>query len=162
MSQLILASIGDVDESVRLDEHPDLTLGPDDVLVAMEAATLNDTDFRFAAGRYAVKPQLPSVMGTDWTGLPAAVSAHDLIFRELQVRGFWLINWLRRAPRAEIERTYADLAGLLERGIVHAAVAGTYPLAEYRAAFAQARSAARDGKVLFTFPADAAAPGRTA
>jgi NADPH:quinone reductase-like Zn-dependent oxidoreductase len=340
MSQLILTSIGDVDESVRLDEHPDLTLGPDDVLVAMEAATLNDTDFRFAAGRYAVNPQLPSVMGTEgvgrvlavgpaadqallgrrvillptptyqpgswadravipascvvpvgdsgdaqqlamlainpataalllsqyvtlrpgdwigqnqgnsavgqyvlalarqaglktvsvvrreaaaeqlralgadlvlvdgadlgdriaaelgearlrlvldgvggptpgalarslefggtvvsyasWTGQPAAVSAHDLIFRELQVRGFWLINWLRRAPRAEIERTYADLAGLLERGIVHAAVAGTYPLADYRAAFAQARSAARDGKVLFTFPADAAAPGRTA
>jgi NADPH:quinone reductase-like Zn-dependent oxidoreductase len=331
VSQLILTSVGDSDESVRLDEHPDLTLGPGDVLVAMEAAALNDTDFRFAQGRYAVPPQLPSVMGTEgvgrvlaagpaagqallgrrvillptptyqqgswaeqavvpassvvavgesgdalqlamlamnpptaallldryvslrrgdwvgqnqgnsavgqyvialarhaglktvsvvrreaaaeqlralggdvvlvdgddlgdrvaaalgearlrlvldgvggptpgalarslefggtvvsyasWTGQPAGVAAHDLIFRELQVRGFWLINWLRRAPREEIERTYAHLAGLLEQGILHAAVAGSYPLSEYGAALAAARSAGRAGKVLFTFPA---------
>jgi NADPH:quinone reductase-like Zn-dependent oxidoreductase len=335
MSQLILTSVGDADESVRLDDHPDLTPGPGDVLVAMEAATLNDTDFRFAAGRYAVPPLLPSVMGTegvgrvlaagpeadqslvgrrvillptptyqqgswadqavipagsvvpvgdqgdplqlamlamnpptadlllrrfvslrpgDWvgqnqgnsavgqyviglarhaglrtvsvvrreaaaeqlralggdivlvdgdglgdqiaaalgtdrlrlvldgvggptpgdlarslefggtvvsyasaTGQPAMVPARDLIFRDLQVRGFWLVNWLRTAPRAEIEETYARLDGLLRQGILHAAVAGTYPLGEYRAAFAQARSAGRPGKVLFTFP-----PGRPA
>jgi NADPH:quinone reductase-like Zn-dependent oxidoreductase len=327
VSQLILRSVGDADDTVELEPDPDLQVGSDEVLVDMEAATLNDTDFRFAAGTYAVKPLLPSVMGTEgvgrvtavgaavdpglrgrrvialptptyqagtwanqavlpassvvtvddegdaaqlamlainpataqlllsryvalapgdwigqnqansavgryvialahragvrtvnvvrreaaaqelrelgaefvvvdsehlgervadhlgdarlrlvldgvggqtpgalagslefggtvvsyasWTNQPAAVSAHDLIFRELQVRGFWLINWLRGAPRSEIEATYAELADLVAQGVLSAPVAATYALEDYRQAFAAARAQGRSGKVLF-------------
>jgi NADPH:quinone reductase-like Zn-dependent oxidoreductase len=326
VSQLILRSVGEADDTVELERDPHLEVGRDDVLVDMEAATLNDTDFRFAAGTYGIKPLLPSVMGTEgvgrvaavgpavdpallgrrvialptptyqpgtwadqtvlpaasvvavgggeaaqlamlainpataqlllsryvalapgdwigqnqansavgryvielarragvrtvnvvrreaaardledlgaevvlvdsddlgervadglgdarlrlvldgvggrtpgalagslefggtvvsyasWTNQPAAVSAHDLIFRELQVRGFWLINWLRRAPRAEIEATYGELAALVERDLLSAPVAATYSLSEFRQAFAAARAPQRSGKVLF-------------
>jgi NADPH:quinone reductase-like Zn-dependent oxidoreductase len=327
VSQLILRSVGDADDTVELEHDPDLEVGRDDVLVDMEAATLNDTDFRFAAGTYGIKPLLPSVMGTEgvgrvaavgaavdpallgrrvialptptyqpgtwadravlpaasvvavddrgdaaqlamlainpataqlllsryvtlapgdwigqnqansavgryvielarragvrtvnvvrreaaareledlgaelvlvdsedlgervaeglgdarlrlvldgvggatpgalagslefggtvvsyasWTNQPAAVSAHDLIFRELQVRGFWLINWLRRAPRAEIDDTYGELAELVAQDRLSAPVAATYRLDEYRQAFAAARAPKRSGKVLF-------------
>jgi NADPH:quinone reductase-like Zn-dependent oxidoreductase len=84
-----------------------------------------------------------------WTNQPAAVAAHDLIFRELQVRGFWLINWLRGAPRAEIEATYDELADLVVQGVLSAPVAATYSLDDYRQAFAAARAQGRSGKVLF-------------
>jgi NADPH:quinone reductase-like Zn-dependent oxidoreductase len=85
------------------------------------------------------------------TRTPVAVPAADLVYRELGIRGFWLINWIRDAPRAEIEATYAELAGLVEDGTISAAVEATYPLTDYREAFARARKPQRSGKVLFTF-----------
>jgi NADPH:quinone reductase-like Zn-dependent oxidoreductase len=333
MSQLMLRSIGDADETVYLEPNPDLTVGADQVLIEMEAATINLTDFRMAAGTYStgVPLDLPAPMGTegvgrvveagpgvdqaivgrrvvilptylqgswadrlvapvrsvvvvgesghayqlamlpmnpptahlalnryvtlkpgDWvgqnlgnsavgqyvialarhaglrtltivrreqaarelramgadivlvdgdglreriadalgtdrlrrvldgaggatavdlahslefrgqvvsysslTGTPVGVPAAALVYRELQVRGFWLVNWLRAAQRADIEATYAELAELVEQDVIHAAVEATYPLDEYRAAFAHARTSARSGKVLFTFPGTA-------
>src|SRR6266550_6088694 len=35
-----------------------------------------------------------------------AVSPKDLIYRDLSLHGFWLINWLRNAPRAEVQEIY--------------------------------------------------------
>ena len=331
MSQLVLTAIGDVAEVVALSPDPDLTVGPDDVLVEMEAASINLTDFRLASGTYTDKIQvtLPAVLGSegvgrvreagsavdpalvgrrvvilptyeqgtwaersvvparavvavgetgdplqlamlavnpptayfllnryvqlkpgDWiaqdmansavgqyvielarnagvrtlnvvrrpdsveplrslgadivvvddgstnlkdsvaaalgdtklklvldgvggttagdlahslefgglvvsysslTRTPIAVPAADLVYNELGVRGFWLVNWLRRAPRAEIESVYGQLAELAEQGVIAASVDATYPLREYRAAFEYARRPRRSGKVLFTF-----------
>jgi NADPH:quinone reductase-like Zn-dependent oxidoreductase len=332
MSQLTLTAIGDPDESVNLDEHPDLTIGSDDLLVDMEAATVNRTDLLLAAGRYGVRPQLPAALGAegvgrvrevgadadpslagrrvlvlptyeqgtwsdsvvvparnviavgeagdaaqlamlainpatallllrrfvdlrpgDWIGQnlgnsalgqyvialarhagvktlsvvrresaveqvraaggdvvlvdgddlgerveaalggtrlrlvldglggaapaplahalefggtvvsyaaqtasPPAIGIADLIYNEILVRGFWVINWIRTAPREEIERTYAELVELVEQGVLHAAVEATYPLAAYREAFAHALRPQRSGKVLFEFDAAAA------
>jgi hypothetical protein len=51
-------------------------------------------------------------------GLPPAVPARDLIFKEVTLTGFWLLNWLRHAPRAEIEQTYRTLSDLVATGAV--------------------------------------------
>ncbi|WP_066956302.1 zinc-dependent alcohol dehydrogenase family protein [Streptomyces lushanensis] len=337
MSRIILKEIGPVSESVQLEPHPDLTLGPADVLVEMEAAGINLTDFRLAEGTYTerVRPSLPSAMGTegvgrviaagttadpslvgrrvvflpnylqgtwadrtvapassvipvgekadaqqlallavnpataygllnryatlgpgDWIGqdmgnsavgrnvialahhagvrtlsvvrreetvkqlldqgadlvvvggagkddvdglrdriadalgdttfrlvfdgvggpvagalahslefggqvisysslthTPVAVPAADLVYRELGVRGYWLINWIRTAPRAEIEAVYTELAELVEQGVLHTPVEETFALADYRAAFDRARKPQREGKILFHFGA---------
>lgn len=85
------------------------------------------------------------------TRTPVAVPAADLVYNELGVRGFWLINWLRTAPRAEIEAVYGELANLVEQGVLSAVVEATFPLSDYKAAFEQARKPGRNGKVLFTF-----------
>jgi NADPH:quinone reductase-like Zn-dependent oxidoreductase len=77
----------------------------------------------------------------------------DLLFRDLRLRGFWLVNWLRTTPREEVEKTYLKLAELVSANDLHAEVAATYPLARYKEAFAHARRSKRGGKVLFTFPA---------
>jgi NADPH:quinone reductase-like Zn-dependent oxidoreductase len=69
------AAIGDADESVQLDEHPDLTIGSDDLLVDMEAATVNRTDLLLAAGRYGVRPQLPAALGAEGVGRVREVGA---------------------------------------------------------------------------------------
>jgi NADPH:quinone reductase-like Zn-dependent oxidoreductase len=85
------------------------------------------------------------------TGETATLSLGDTIYRELILRGFWLINWIRNAPREEIERTYAELAALVAEGVLTSAVEATYPLEEYKEAFAHARRPGRSGKVAFTF-----------
>jgi NADPH:quinone reductase-like Zn-dependent oxidoreductase len=327
MSQLILTAIGDVDENVRLETEPDLTVGPDDLLVALEAATVNPSDFTYASGTYGARPQIPSGLGSegvgrvvaagssadpslvgrrvvilptyeqgtwsdevvvparnvvavpegpdalqlamlainpatahglltrfvplkpgDWigqnlgssavgqfvvalarqagvrtlsvvrreeaaqrlrdlgadvvlvdgdalgeritdalgdaqlrlvvdgagdptvaalagslefggtivtyssvTGQPVGLGPKELVYRELTIRGYWLINWIRSAPRQEIEETYAALAELVAQGVLRSSVEAVYPLAEYRAAFAHARRPGRSGKILFTF-----------
>jgi NADPH:quinone reductase-like Zn-dependent oxidoreductase len=327
MSQLILTGIGDVDENVRLETEPDLTVGPYDLLVALEAATVNPSDFMFAGGRYGVRPQVPSGLGSEgvgrvvaagesvdpslvgrrvvilptyeqgtWsdevvvparnvvtvpegadalqlamlpinpatahalltrfvslepgdrvgqnlgssavgqsvvalarqagvrtvsvvrraeaaerlralgadvvlvdgddlgeriadalgdaqlrlvldgagdstvaalgrslefggtvvsyssvTGQPVDVGRGDFIFRELTLRGYWLINWIRSAPRQEIEETYTNLAELVAQGVLRSSVEAVYPLEKYRDAFAHARRPGRSGKILFTF-----------
>ena len=79
------------------------------------------------------------------------LSLGDLIYREITLRGFWLINWIRNAPRAEIEKTYSELADLVARGVLTVPVEATYALEQYREAFAHARPPGRAGKVLFTF-----------
>src|SRR5207247_10894391 len=36
-----------------------------------------------------------------------AISPKDLIYRDLSLHGFWLMNWIRNAPRAELQEIYA-------------------------------------------------------
>jgi len=84
---------------------------------------------------------------------PQSIGVGDLIIRELELKGFWLVNWLREAPRAEIEATYAELAALVVKGEISSVIEASYPLAEYRAAFAHAGTPGRSGKVVFAFDA---------
>jgi NADPH:quinone reductase-like Zn-dependent oxidoreductase len=71
-----------------------------------------------------------------------------LIFRRLRLAGFWLTKWLESAPRAELEATYAELAGLAAAGALVQPVDSVFPLAETAAAVARAAAGGRRGKVL--------------
>ncbi|MFG1708194.1 zinc-dependent alcohol dehydrogenase family protein [Nonomuraea sp. M3C6] len=69
MSKLTLTEVGtDFDQTVRLDDRHDLTLGDEDVLVAIEAAPINNADVLFAAGWFGVYPQVPSALGAEGVG----------------------------------------------------------------------------------------------
>ncbi|MEU4674062.1 zinc-binding dehydrogenase [Amycolatopsis sp. NPDC023774] len=85
------------------------------------------------------------------TGESAKLPLGDLIYRELNHRGFWITNWARTASRDEIEQVYGELAGLVATGELGAAVEAVYTLEDYQAAFDHARKAGRAGKVLFIF-----------
>lgn len=85
------------------------------------------------------------------TGAPPVIELPDLIFREIGLRGWWLVNWLRTASQVEIEATYAELAQLIARGELSSTVEATYPLSSYREAIANAARSGRSGKVLFAF-----------
>ncbi|WP_326567704.1 zinc-dependent alcohol dehydrogenase family protein [Amycolatopsis rhabdoformis] len=85
------------------------------------------------------------------TGEPAKLPLGDVIYRELNHRGFWITNWARTASRKEVERVYGELAGLVVAGELGAAVEAVYSLEDFQAAFDHARKAGRAGKVLFTF-----------
>ena len=68
MSQIILTGIGDVDDNVRLEKNPDLTVEAGDLLVAIEAAPVNPADFLLANGWYGVQPEIPSALGSEGVG----------------------------------------------------------------------------------------------
>ena len=80
-------------------------------------------------------------------------SPGDFVLRDLSLHGFWLINWIRNAPRTEIQDIYRKLGDLVADGSLSAAVERAYPLEQFREAFEQSLKPNRSGKVLFTFGA---------
>ena len=80
-----------------------------------------------------------------------AFSPRDFLFRGLSLHGFWLGNWIRNAPRAEIREIYQKLAELVTDGSLSAAVEQVYPLEQFKKAFEQSLKPNRGGKILFKF-----------
>lgn len=72
MSRLILPAVGG--EPV-LEQDYDLTLGPDDVRVAIDAAPINPADQLFMLGWFGVYPRVPSQLGGEGTGRVVAAGA---------------------------------------------------------------------------------------
>jgi NADPH:quinone reductase-like Zn-dependent oxidoreductase len=58
----------DIASAVTVDHDPDLTLQSDDLLIAVEAAPINNADFLFAAGWFAVYPEVPNELGAEGVG----------------------------------------------------------------------------------------------
>jgi NADPH:quinone reductase-like Zn-dependent oxidoreductase len=75
----------------------------------------------------------------------------DFLFRGLSFHGFWLINWIRNAPRSEIQEIYQKLGDLAADGSLSAAVEHVYPLDQFKEAFEQSLKSNRSGKILFKF-----------
>src|SRR2546421_3754346 len=82
-----------------------------------------------------------------------AISPKDFIYRGLSLHGFWLINWIRNAPRAEIQEIYQKLGDLVADGSLSAAVEHVYPLDQFKKAFEQSLKSNRRGKILFRLSA---------
>jgi NADPH:quinone reductase-like Zn-dependent oxidoreductase len=137
-----------------------LTEGPD--LAAQTAEALGSSRLRLVldgAGGTTTAASLASSLefgGTvvayssingDATVLPSGT----LVFGHVSVRGFWVVNWLRSASRAEIESVFAELASLVARGVISIPVDQTYSLDQWEEAIAQSVSPSRTGKILFVF-----------
>lgn len=80
---------------------------------------------------------------------PLSVSNGHLIFKDIRVRGFWVSQWLKTAPVADIRAMYVELAAMLRNGEIKVPVANIYPLADAKAALREAMQSGRTGKVLF-------------
>ena len=97
----------------------------------------------------SLKPGGSIVVYALQSGQFPAIPPGDLIYRGLSLHGFWLINWLRNAPRTEIEEIYQKLGDLVADGSLSAAVEHVYPLDQFKEAFKQSLKTNRSGKVLF-------------
>ena len=69
----------------------------------------------------------------------------------LSLHGFWLGNWMRSAPRTEIQEMYQRLGDLVADGSLSAAVEYVYPLEQFKEAFRRSLQSHRGGKILFKF-----------
>src|SRR4026208_1046915 len=54
--------------AVGVEAEPDREPGVDEVVVAVEAAPINGADLLFAAGWFAVYPQVPAALGAEGAG----------------------------------------------------------------------------------------------
>jgi NADPH:quinone reductase-like Zn-dependent oxidoreductase len=84
------------------------------------------------------------------SGKDPKLSAAATIFKDITLRGFWLVCWMRRAPRDEQRATFARLAKLMAQGALKAPVEGTFGLDAIHDALARAMEGGRGGKVLLT------------
>jgi len=85
------------------------------------------------------------------SGAPLAIRPSELIFRDVNVRGFWQQGYLDSAPREELLEAYSRLGALVAAGTLQVPVAATYPIEKYEDALAHASQQDRVGKVLFTW-----------
>ena len=99
----------------------------------------------------SLKPGASIVVYALQSGQFPAISPGDLIYRGLNLHGFWLINWIRNAPRTEIEEIYQKLGDLVADGSLSAAVEHVYALEQFKEAFKESLKSNRSGKILFTF-----------
>lgn len=85
------------------------------------------------------------------SGEPLSVGAGTLLFKQLQVRGFWLSHWKARDATVEkVETIATELFGLMADGRLTMPVDAVYELADFRAALQHAAQSGRTGKVLLT------------
>jgi NADPH:quinone reductase-like Zn-dependent oxidoreductase len=76
-SRLVLTAVGgNLVDTVSLEAGPDREPGIDDVVVAIEAAPINGADLLFAAGWFAVYPQVPAAMGAEGVGRVIGAGTH--------------------------------------------------------------------------------------
>jgi NADPH:quinone reductase-like Zn-dependent oxidoreductase len=84
------------------------------------------------------------------SGEPCQVAPRSLIFRDIRLRGFWLVKWFREASRDAQRALYGELTQLVACGALHARIHATYPVERIREAVAAASAGERDGKILVT------------
>ena len=75
MRQLQLIAHGEPSEVIEINTVSEPALGPEDVLVSMEAAPLNPSDFLFVRGMYGVRPAFPSPVGAEGVGRVAKIGS---------------------------------------------------------------------------------------
>ena len=75
MRQLQLIAHGEPSDVIELNTVSEPALGEKDVLISMEAAPLNPSDFLFVSGKYGVRPAFPSSVGAEGVGRVAKVGS---------------------------------------------------------------------------------------
>src|SRR5436309_4917946 len=75
MRRLQLAAHGEPSDVIELNTVSEPALGQEDVLVSLEAAPLNPSDFLFVRGNYGVRPAFPSPVGAEGVGRVAKIGS---------------------------------------------------------------------------------------
>ena len=78
----------------------------------------------------------------------------EFLFNNLNLHGFWIGNWIRNAPRVEIQELYQKLADLVADGSLSATVEHAYPLDQFKEAIDRSLKSNRQGKILFKLDSD--------
>ena len=75
MRQLQLIAHGEPSDVIELNTVSEPALGQDDVLISMEAAPINPSDFLFVRGIYGVQAAFPSPVGAEGVGRVAKIGS---------------------------------------------------------------------------------------
>src|SRR4051794_14723526 len=75
VQQLQFVAHGEPSDVIKLNTAPEPALGHEDVLISMEAAPINPSDFLFVRGLYGVRPACPSQVGAEGVGRVAKIGS---------------------------------------------------------------------------------------
>lgn len=76
MQRLQLDAYGEPSEVISSHTLPEPALGADDILVGVEAAPLNPSDFMLIRGQYRMRPALPCAVGAEGVGRVLKCGSH--------------------------------------------------------------------------------------
>lgn len=82
------------------------------------------------------------------SGEDISIPDNLIIFNNVTVRGFWLVNWLTSAGAEEIQRVYGELTRLVLEGKLNAPIDKIFTLDQINEALAYTMAGGRSGKVL--------------
>src|SRR5438128_10532309 len=75
MQRLQLVAHGEPSDVIELKTVAEPALGQEDVLISMEAAPINPSDFLYVRGFYGVRPGFPSSVGAEGVGRVARIGS---------------------------------------------------------------------------------------
>jgi len=82
------------------------------------------------------------------SGEPCMLHPTNIVFKDITVRGFWLVIWLRTATPAQQQALYGELTGLMAQGKLSTAIDSTYTVKDIKKAVEVASGGERNGKVV--------------
>jgi trans-2-enoyl-CoA reductase len=82
------------------------------------------------------------------SGEPCMLHPTNIVFKDITVRGFWLVIWLRTATPAQQQELYGMLTGLMAQGKLSTAIDSTYQVKDIKKAVEVAAGGQRNGKVV--------------
>ncbi|MEH6526946.1 MAG: zinc-dependent alcohol dehydrogenase family protein [Sneathiella sp.] len=135
-------------DAVKMSEEMSLQTGGELPKLALDAVggyASNQLAKCLADGGYVVNYGLLS-------GEPCKVDPFDLVFRRIELKGFWLADWFKTASRDDILSMYGALIPLVMEGVISGAIEAKYPLDDVKQAVAHAAKPHRSGKILLTEP----------
>ena len=84
------------------------------------------------------------------SGKPCMVMPDWVVFKGIDLTGFWLARRLGAMARADAEALYTQLSGYVGDGTLSVGVEATYPIDDIKSALEHAGREGRDGKILVT------------
>lgn len=154
---------------VRRDDVVEMLKSDGADVVIVDDGTANLAQAIGAAAGSAPKLALDAVGGTATAALAASladggtvaaygllsgedhsIAARDVVFRNIQLRGFWLFDWYRTATPEKMRDLHTFLDAKLAEGTLRTAVDARYPLSQIKEAVAHAGRDGRNGKILLT------------
>lgn len=132
---LTLEQLSDVREWTH-GEHPKLALnsvGGKSAIQLIKSLAENGTMVTFGA----------------MTGELVRFPTRDLIFKNIQLRGFWMDAWTRLRPELEVKSCFHQIFKLMQTKKLILPVAETYSLNQWEKALESSQKSAHNGKVLF-------------
>lgn len=97
----------------------------------------------------SLSPQGRLVLYGLLSGAPSTISAHDLVFRNIQVQGFWLANWFSDPENRKNAKTvYPAVIDIAAQNVLQMNIEKIYELSDIHEAIAHSARAKRQGKIL--------------
>ena len=82
------------------------------------------------------------------SGEPCMLHPANIVFKDITVRGFWLVIWLRTAAPAQQQELYGMLTGLMAQGKLSTPIDSTFTVKDIKKAVEVAAGGERNGKVV--------------
>ncbi|MGY4567590.1 zinc-dependent alcohol dehydrogenase family protein [Bradyrhizobium sp. USDA 3256] len=132
MKAVQVVAFGHAAEVVKLNEVPDVgSPGPNEVVVAVEAAPINNSDFMIIAGRYGYLPSPPATLGIEGVGRVVAAGAQVRNLKEgdRTLIPFTVPTWTERVKfTASWQRPLPDNADVRQLSMIAVNPATAYLL----------------------------------